>query len=72
MIPAGEELESFEAGCSSAVNNASPVAVAACAALAAEVAIDALTGRKLQSDDVIDVYRPLSDPPFDRIGRVAA
>ena len=31
---------------------------------------DALTGRFEFDDEVIDVYRPLSEPPFDRIGRV--
>ena len=70
IIAAGDEAERFEAGCSSAVNNASPVAVAAAAALAAEVGIDLLTGRSLYPDEVIDVYRPLDAAPFDQIGRV--
>jgi len=31
--------------------------------------IDALAQRFLHSDEVIDVYRPLDDEPFDRSGR---
>jgi hypothetical protein len=69
IVPAGEEPRVFEPGCSAPVSNASPVAVAAVAALTAEVAIDCLTGRSLYSDEVIDVYRPLDEPPFDRLGR---
>lgn len=69
-IPAGEEPVAHEPGCSSPVDNASPVAVAAIAALAAEVAIDCLAGRLRYGDEVIDVYRPLDEPPFDRLGRV--
>jgi hypothetical protein len=70
VIPPGDEVVHYEPGCSSAVNNASPVAVASAAALAAEVCIDALTGRYLYADEVVDVYRPLDEAPFDRIGRV--
>jgi hypothetical protein len=70
LIPAGDEPVAYEPGCSSPVNNASPVAVAAIAALAAEVAIDCLAGRLLYSDEVIDVYRPLDEPPFDRLARI--
>jgi molybdopterin/thiamine biosynthesis adenylyltransferase len=70
VIPPGEEPRVFEPGCSAAVNNASPIAVATIAALAADVAVDHLTGRNLYPDETIDVYRPLADAPFDRLGRV--
>jgi molybdopterin/thiamine biosynthesis adenylyltransferase len=69
LIPAGEEPESFEAGCSARVNNASPVSVASIAATAASVAIDLLTERLEYEEELIDVYRPLPEPPFERIGR---
>lgn len=70
LIPPGHEPIALEAGCSAAVNNASPVAVAAIAATTAEVAIDALTGTSRYGEELIDVYRPLEVEPFDRIGRV--
>lgn len=70
IIPPGEEPRVFEPGCSSPVNNASPVAVAAVSALTAEVVIDTLTGRNTYADDTIDVYRPLPEPPFNQIGRL--
>ena len=70
VIPPGEEPRHFEAGCSAAVNNASPVAVAAISATTAEVAIDLFTERLEYPAELIDVYRPLDDAPFDRIGRV--
>lgn len=70
-IPPGEEPLVFEAGCSAAVNNASPIAVATIAALTAELAVDHLTGRNLHPDEIIDVYRPLADPPFDKLGRIS-
>lgn len=71
-IPPADEPLIFEPGCSSPVNNASPVAVAAIAALTAQVAIDFLAGRDAYGDEVIEVYRPLEVPPFDRIGRIGA
>jgi hypothetical protein len=70
VIPPGEEPARFEAGCSAAVNNASPIAVAAVSATTAEVAVDLLTDRLEYAAELIDVYRPLQDAPFDRIGRV--
>ncbi len=70
MIPSGEEQIHFEAGCSAPVNNASPIAVAAISATAADVATDLLTDRLEYASELIDVYRPLESPPFDRIGRV--
>lgn len=71
VIPAGTEPLVFEPGCSSPVNNASPVAVASAAALTAEVVIDSLTGRNNYTEETIDVYRPLENAPFDRVGRVS-
>ena len=73
VIPLGEESEDFampELGCSAQVNNAPPAAVLACASLMAQAVIDVLTERFELNDEVIDVYRAISEPPFDRIGRV--
>ena len=72
-IPAGDAQEGFatsQLGCSAPVNNAPPTAVLACASLIAQSAIDALTGRLELPDEVVDVYRPIPTPPFDRTGRV--
>ena len=70
VIPPGNEPPVFEPGCSAPVNNASPIAVAAIAASAADVVVDHLTGRNLYPDEIIDVFRPLEDAPFDTLGRV--
>ena len=75
VIPPGRTEDDFaspETGCSAPVNNAPPASVAACASLIAQVAIDALTKRFEYDDEVTDVYLPLDEPPFDRIGRVSA
>lgn len=72
IIPVGDDREDFAApqlGCSAPVNNASPVAVSACASLITQVAIDVLTDRFEFADEVIDVYRAIPDSPFHRIGR---
>ena len=69
LIPPGDEPLALEPGCNAPVNNASPIAVAAIAALTAEIAIDALAGRWRFAEETIDVYRPLDTAPFDRIGR---
>lgn len=71
VIPPGDEPLVFEPGCSAPVNNASPIAVASLAALAGDIGVDTLTGRGLYEDETIDVYRPLPDSPFDKLGRVA-
>lgn len=72
LVPAGEDPPPrFETGCSAPVNNASPLAVKGVAALLAESAIDLLTGRSLLPEERLVVYRPLEEPPFDRIGPVA-
>ena len=73
IIPGGDRDDDFvmpALGCSAPVNNAPPASVTACASLIAQVALDALTGRFEFNDEVIHVYRKLSDAPFDRIGRL--
>jgi len=69
--PLAEEAEyvGTETGCLAQVHNAPPVAVAIAAALAAETAIDHLTGRHDQPDEIIEVIRH-GDPPFDQPGRL--
>jgi hypothetical protein len=70
VIPPGkdeEEVAGLEPGCSSPVNNASPVAVETAACLAASVAIDALAQRYLYDEEIIEILRPL-DSPFDKLG----
>ncbi len=72
-IPPGddsEELAAPQLGCSAPVNNAPPTAVAACASLIAQAAIDILTERFDLADEVLDVYRVIPDPPFDHVGRI--
>ena len=66
-IPAGDESEELAApqlGCSAPVNNAPPTAVASCASLITQAAIDILTERFDLADEVLDVYRAIPDPPF--------
>ena len=73
LIPPGSETEDLatpDTGCSAPVNNAPPAAVMACASRITQVAVDALTMRFDYGDEIIDVYRPLDTPPFDRIGPV--
>lgn len=66
--PDHEPPPTWETGCGAPINNAPPVSVAAAAGLAARAAIDVLTGRETASLDLIDVYRPFGDSPFDRAG----
>ena len=73
-IPAGDDSEELavpQLGCSALVNNAPPSAVASCASLVAQAALDVLTERFDLADEVLDVYRALPDPPFDHVGRVS-
>ena len=73
VIPGGDghgEFATPALGCSAPVNNAPPASVMGCAALIAQVVIDALTRRFEFGDEVTDVYRPLAQAPFDRVGRV--
>ena len=72
IVPAGEPGEDIaepDLGCSAPVNNAPPASVLACASLIAQAAIDVLAGRFEFEDEVIDVYRPLPETPFDHVGR---
>ena len=72
VIPAGDpgaDLAEPDLGCSAPVNNAPPSSVLACASLISQAAIDVLAGRYEFDDEMIDVYRPLAEPPFNRLGR---
>ena len=72
-IPVGDETEDFaspQLGCSAPVNNAPPSAVSACSSLIAQASVDVLTDRFEFFDEVIDVYRAIPDPPFNRVGRI--
>ena len=72
IVPPSDSTADFaepDIGCSAPVNNAPPVSVLACASLIAQAAIDVLTERYELEDEVIDVYRPLPEAPFDRVGR---
>lgn len=71
-VPRGDSKVDFaepDPGCSAPVNNAPPASVLACASLIAQATIDVLTERFELEDEVIDVYRPLLEAPFDRVGR---
>lgn len=71
LIPPDKDAgAALEIGCSAPINNAPPTVVAALAALAAQVAMDTLLDRHFYPDEVVEVYRPLEQPPFDRIGRL--
>ena len=72
IVPPSDSTVDFaepDLGCSAPVNNAPPVSVLACASLIAQAAIDVLTERYELEDEVIDVYRPLPEAPFNRVGR---
>ena len=72
IVPTGDpkvDLAEPDLGCSAPVNNAPPASVLACASLIAQAAIDVLTDRFEFEDEVIDVYRPLPETPFERVGR---
>lgn len=71
--PLDEEAEyvGTETGCLAQVHNAPPTSVVHAAVLAVEVALDFMTGRNEQPDEVIEVVR-LGDPPFNRLGRLRA
>ena len=72
VIPAGDskiDLAEPDLGCSAPVNNAPPASVLACASLITLAAIDVLTERFEMEDEVIDIYRPLPQAPFDSMGR---
>ena len=72
IVPPGDskvDLAEPDLGCSAPVNNAPPTSVLACASLIAQAAIDVLTERFELEDEVLDVYRPLPEAPFDLVGR---
>ena len=72
IVPPGDSKVDFaepDLGCSAPVNNAPPASVLTCASLIAQAAIDVLTERFELEDEVIDVYRPVPEAPFDRVGR---
>ena len=72
IIPPGDstvDLAEPALGCSAPVNNAPPSSVLACASLIAQATIDVITERFEFEDEVIDVYRPLPEAPFDHVGR---
>ena len=72
IIPVGDVSEEFaspQLGCSAPVNNAPPSSVSACASLISRSAVDVLTNRFEFADEVIEVYRPISEPPFHQMGR---
>jgi len=70
VIPPGllEEPVIWETGCAAPVNNAPPTAVVSAAALAGRLAVEILVGRETGSFDLVEVYRPLGEQPFDAIG----
>lgn len=69
-LPDEQEYVGLETGCLAPVHNAPPTSVARAAGLAADVAIDLLTGRRREPDEIIEVLRPAGDW-FDTPGRVA-
>ena len=74
VIPPGDDSEEFaipQLGCSAPVNNAPPSAVLACASTTVQVAVDTLVGRYEFPDEIIDVYRAIPEPPFNRLGRLS-
>ncbi len=73
IIPGGDGDSDFATpalGCSAPVNNAPPMSVIGCASLIVQVTVDALTNRFEFCDEMVDVYRAISEPPFDQVGRV--
>jgi molybdopterin/thiamine biosynthesis adenylyltransferase len=72
LIPRDESAQDFtlETGCSSPVSNAPPSSVGAIAGLSAQVVVDYLSGRRTYPHELVDVYQPISKPPFDRVGRL--
>ena len=72
IVPPGDssvDIAEPGLGCSAPVNNAPPASVLACASLIAQATIDVLMERFEFEDEVIDVYRPLLETPFNRVGR---
>ncbi len=59
----------LELGCTAPVNNASPLAVVAAAADAADLAVDFLTGRVARACERYLVFRSM-DAPFEHLGTI--
>jgi len=71
-IPPDHLAQDFtlETGCSAPVSNAPPASVTALAALVVHITVDVLMERNDYPEEVIEVYRPIGVPPFDRVGRI--
>lgn len=71
-IPRGTDATAdyvgVETGCAGPIHNAPPASVSTVASLAARIAIDTLTGRRDEEDEVTEVLEPIEEP-FDRRGR---
>lgn len=63
-----DDFVGVEVGCTAPIHNAPPAAVMAAASLAARVAIDQLTDRREEHDEIIEVLDPI-EWPFDQRGR---
>ncbi len=68
--PATRDPGFLELGCLAPINNAPPTAAATAGALTAIIAVDLLTGRLEYPDETVQVLRPVSTAPFDRIGLI--
>nr|MDQ6947419.1 ThiF family adenylyltransferase [Actinomycetota bacterium] len=70
VVPADDLTTEYalETGCSSPVSNAPPSSVTTLAGSVTLVAIDALTERLEYPEELVDVYKPLAVPPFERVG----
>lgn len=67
--PSGEDATmNWETGCGAPVNDAPPWAVASAAALGSRTAIRILAGTLCEDLDLVDVYEPLGEAPFDTVG----
>ena len=60
----------WETGCGAPVNNAPPASVASAGALATRMAVGLLAGRDARNRDVVEVYEPIPDVPFNVRGLV--
>ena len=64
----GEEDVSWEAGCADPIAQAPPTSVVGIAATTARFVVDLLMGRETEDLDLVDVYRPVPESAFDRVG----
>jgi len=73
IIPVGPQEENvvgIEVGCSSPVINASPISVQSIAGLTARIIQDIILETFHLGEEVIEVYNPIDEKPFDSIGLV--